>query len=491
MDKIDKFLGRRKQKNKKSVKINNNYYDITKQDIKIIRQYKKNKCLDETVDMYIPYKKSNMQIEFKDNIKKKINEEKQIKKYIKKHDFIKPEPVDQNVITDIWEDDDLDSYEQNIVLDINKQYEKNVSDLWMDREILEKELRRVYLKQYLPRTKNNLKISDLIKKHSSTDSYLYPSLMSKWYNLNGNVQYFYFVNGNILEECLKKEHENIEDSNDKNKNILISSECEGTVFNETDLKNIFVNVLDNTIEFYEVNNFYKFYTIKTEFKIVKVEINKSINILCEKEKNYRLLFTYINNELILLDEGHISDFSDNFIIKNKKVKVANKKIIQQQNTNKNIINFKNYKNKNKDNLKKIKCYKDKLFLTGINIFRILNIDGRLLNEYKVFGDVIDFVVSGDIIFLINSLKNIIIYNYILNVVVHSMKQDNNLNSLCYNSNHKLLAVGTDINVLIYYIDIEKKYVLVNKIKGKHSNIKFCDRMYWLYGKKKEKFLLYT
>ena len=73
-----------------------------------------------------------------------------------------------------------------------------------------------------------------------------------------------------------------------------------------------------------------------------------------------------------------------------------------------------------------------------------------------------------------------------------MVQDNNLYKISYNDVHSLLAVSTENEILIFYVNIgENQYSFVNRIQGTCKNIYFDCRMPWLYVHKNNKIFLYT
>ncbi|WUR05111.1 WD40 repeat domain-containing protein [Vairimorpha necatrix] len=447
MDRIDKFLNRRKQRNKRVIKSNNKYYEITKEDIKMVRKYKKNVCLDSTVDMYRPYNlefsrdTQETPLNFAVKPTNKKNEEKINKKFVKKHEYVKSVPIKKNVIGDIW-DEDLEEYEQNLVLDINEQFTGKLGDLKMNKEDLEKELRTTYLRQYLPREKKTFKISDIIKNNTISEDISTPKEVSKFYNVSGKI---------FLSE---------------------NNECVALV----DKKNL---------KIYELKNFYKVYDGEMPGLISKVEFGETIRILllCETEGT-KICELCLETQAIrpVCENNGIVNFSCdkyNLFITSKSVKMMG--------TNESL------KVSKIDKLTNIKTKDDLMIVTTTNSLKIYNITTKsLISDCKIFSYIIDFTVYRNLIFLINNLRKIVIYDYERNVVIHTMAQDCDVLKISYNPARSLLAVSTENDILIFYINIGgNQFALVNRIKGKYENIQFDQRLPWLFTKKGDRLLLYT
>lgn len=447
MDRIDKFLNRRKQKTKRVVKTNNKYYEITKEDIKVVRKYKKNACLDPTVDMYIPYKLTfskdtqNTPLEFVKKGSSVLNEEKMVKKFLRKNDYTKIAPEPKNVISDIWVDD-LKDYHQNIVLDVNDQYTGKLVDLRMKKEDLEKELRRTYLKQYLPRERKTLKISDLLKNNIVKEDLYFPHTVAKYYK--------------IQDKC-------VIDRNGK----------------------YFACYTNNLLEIFEIKNFYRIFTHELDGIIEKVELESSIRVLCTLENGISKIYEVDIRDKsvkILHESSNVFDFSCdkyNLYVTSRSINFFNTQV--------------QVPIKKLDKLTKIFTNNDLLFVITSNSLKVYDITRKLLiNESTIFSFIIDFVVHKNLIFLINNLKKIFIFDYERNVVIHTMVQDNNLYKISYNDVHSLLAVSTENEILIFYVNIgENQYSFVNRIQGTCKNIYFDCRMPWLYVHKNNKIFLYT
>ncbi|KAK6089410.1 hypothetical protein P3W45_001547 [Vairimorpha bombi] len=455
MDRIDKFLNRRKQKTKKTLKTNNKYYEITKEDIKIVRQYKKNACLDPTVDMYIPYKlkftKSvvDTPLDFIRNslsTTAKDKQDKKNKKFVEKNDYIKHVSVDRNIIRDVW-DDNLEDYDQNIVLDITEQYSGKLNDLKMDKGNLEKELRKAYLRQYLPREKKVLKISDIVKNNTIDRESLkpYPEMLSKYYDVEGS---------SVLSSSLK----------------------------------MMCAYRNNLINIYEIRKFYKIANFEMSGDILSVKFTDDFNlyVLC-KDKEDSILY----NIRLTDDIPSINKFSDinngidfdidkyNLCITSKSVKMIG--------TN-SVLNIPKI-----DKLISVRTLDDLVFVTTTNSIKVYDLSKKILmNDSKIFSYIVDFIIHKNFIFLINNLRKIIIFDYERNTVIHSMLQESDVLSITYNEIYSLLAVSTTKEILIFYINIgSNQYILVNKIQGGHNKIKFDTRMPWLYGRLNNKIVMYT
>jgi ribosome biogenesis protein ERB1 len=489
MDRIDKFLNRRKQKNKRSVKIRDKYFDITKEDVKIVRSYKKNTLLDESVDMYRPYNTkftldtmSNPLRDYKVIEKSEQTLRKEKRNFIKKNkDRVtkKPKDLNLNKIEDIWEDDNLESlrnYEQNILLDIKDQYDKPVDDLKLNKSMLNNELRNIYLKQYLPRERKQYRIGDIIKEMPKIETLKpYPTEQCCYWKVDSKKP---------------------------------------TVFN-----NRFIFIDNNILEV-------------TDLNLISLFKFKSTNPID------KAIFGY-NNELLFLSNGQLFQIEEKDYIKDDFVYIDslnNPNIVQSneicdfvQYDSLLMVSFKKYKIKDFDSNKNgyIGCLVGRnLVIIKFNEFKstsIYKIEGgtprsiqfhptythcaisttnsiivydilskKVIVDSKLFSFVVNMIFKKDLIYIANNNNQIYIFDYNRNLILHTMYQDQQILSMDVHSNYNLLTLSTDKELIIFYCNvIRQQFVVVKRINGVHESLKFHKECPWVYGQLGNELMMYT
>jgi len=178
MDRINKFLQKRQLKNKRTILWNNERYEITKEDLKKVRNFRNRKCLDPTFVVNRPRDLSFSSTVREDPIEKNnANDKKSVeraektiqrlKEYYRKHPIKKKEPSTKNSVVDVWENDNLEtlrSFEQEWIYSIKEAYNKPIEECEFTREHLKEEMRRIFLRQFKPRDLKEKKISEIIPK---------------------------------------------------------------------------------------------------------------------------------------------------------------------------------------------------------------------------------------------------------------------------------------------------------------------------------------
>ncbi|RVD93166.1 hypothetical protein TUBRATIS_003100 [Tubulinosema ratisbonensis] len=102
MDRINAFLRKRKQKNKKIIKVKDKEYELTRDDIKKVKRYMNNECLDENVELYQP-----MNTTYSKNVRETpiLSVRKRVVKKISKIK-IKKSRKEKKIKKEIWDDFD-------------------------------------------------------------------------------------------------------------------------------------------------------------------------------------------------------------------------------------------------------------------------------------------------------------------------------------------------------------------------------------------------
>lgn len=163
MDRIDKFLKRRPEKNRRRVVVRGREFTITKEDVKAVRGFRKNVCMDGDVDLCRPLNLSFSRLPM-DALPVREKRHVPAAKRIKWTPRV-VEKRSRNEIVDVWEDtlDDMRAYEQDVFVKVGDAYSGSVEALRYGKEDLAKALRSVYLRQYEPREKKQYRLKDLVK----------------------------------------------------------------------------------------------------------------------------------------------------------------------------------------------------------------------------------------------------------------------------------------------------------------------------------------
>ncbi|KAF9764425.1 hypothetical protein NGRA_0577 [Nosema granulosis] len=494
MDRIDKFLNRRKQKNKRTVKIRDKYFEITKEDIKVVRNYKKNVCLDETVDMYRPYS-TNFTL---DTMDKPLKEYRCIDKSEsclrrEKRNFIKKNKdrvtkeykhKEINNITDIWQDDDLETlnnYEQNILLDIKEQYQGGVDDLKLEKNVLDKELRKIYLKQYLPRERKQYKVTDIIKESPKPESLKpYPTEVAKYWKIETNKDavvsndgtMLIIVNNNILEVreinsvLIFKLIFNNKIENPKfgyKKGIYFVSCGKLFVLEEKDY-------LTNSLKSVDYSTFGVPEVVSTN-EISEFKIYKEINLV-EASFKYKVKDYDWKNDLVGCIVGR------NLVMINFRERRSTSMYKIEGGTPHTIMFHPTYTH---------------ALISTSNSLVVYDIHKKaeLVNS-KLFSYVVSAKFKKDVIYVVNNTGIVYIFDYIRNMILHTMYQDQEILSVDVHQKYNLLSLSTKKELVVFYIDISKlQFVVVKRIGGLQSSLSFDGVCPWLYSRKCGELVMYS
>lgn len=212
MDRINKFLEKRPVKHRKVLRYNDKSYEITKEDLKAVRAYRSQRCLDSTFTLSRPpdLRYSSTPMDALPARKSVDNGEMYVEKarrYYERHPVREKTRADKNAVVDVWENDTVDtlrSYRQEWVYSIKEAYNTPVEDCVFTREHLHEELRRVYLHQFRPREIKSRSIDDLLPKlPDSKDLRPFPEAVGREWKIEGKKHisggFAYSVRDNRLE----------------------------------------------------------------------------------------------------------------------------------------------------------------------------------------------------------------------------------------------------------------------------------------------------
>lgn len=178
MDRIERFLERRPVKNRRRIKCDGKEFVITKEDVKRIRSYRKNACMDPDVDLYRPLNLSFSRKTMGEGMetRKAVAAPRPAQKRVRKRPCAERKEAvraDKNEIVDLWADEGMEAlecYEQDVFVKAGEPYSGPVEQLAYKREDLEKGLRKMYLRLYEPREGKSYKLRDLVGELPKAES---------------------------------------------------------------------------------------------------------------------------------------------------------------------------------------------------------------------------------------------------------------------------------------------------------------------------------
>lgn len=176
MDRINKFLEARPQKGVKTLNYKGQKFTVTKEDLKRVRAYKSSKCLDPAIKTVPNRIISNETLEpMKERPKRDLSEHfnRRLRAHFARNPRTATVRASKNEIVDIWADEDtasLAAYAQEWIYSIKTPYEGSVEALSFTKESLEDELKRVYMKHFVPRDPRQRALRDILPKLPSADT---------------------------------------------------------------------------------------------------------------------------------------------------------------------------------------------------------------------------------------------------------------------------------------------------------------------------------
>ncbi|KAL6122274.1 hypothetical protein NUSPORA_00690 [Nucleospora cyclopteri] len=195
MDRINKFLEKRPKKDQRILKYNKKAYKITKEDLKMVRNYKKGMNLTGTKLQPVKIRFDNFPVI--EEKKRKYNEEYFRKRFLDKNRNKFEEKNKREFkeeIYDIYQNELLTDYKQEWVYDITAQYENSIENLKTeDAHEIEK-----LIKKFRKPVEKSIAVDQIVKMKSLN----YEFLPAKNYKFSITDKLGYFVktsDGRIID----------------------------------------------------------------------------------------------------------------------------------------------------------------------------------------------------------------------------------------------------------------------------------------------------
>jgi len=447
MDRINKFLAKRQQKHRKNIIYKNKTYTVTKDDLKQIRAYKSSKCLDSSIKT-IP----NRSLEFSSipmeplacKPKKDSSDyfNSKLKRYLLANPKVKVIKAPVNEIVDVWENENIDSlrnYTQEWIYSINQPYEGRVEDLKFNKEDLEQELKRVYMKHFKPRDPRSRPIRDILPHLPQVEEMRpFPELRANQWEFTGKPQ----LTGPILSSILDSR-------------IIVSD----LRFNKV--------IVDYSFDEAISRSFVAF-SDSEELRIL-VSSNKKIYIFRD-QKFVKIIETESTIKDIYISDSFIGYLTSKSIVLHDSGDYSEIKILKLKG----------------DHPHKLRIVDGVIYAST---HKGIMIESEEKTEVKHLGYTIDFVENKGFIYAINNLKRLVSVDKNLKIVGNT-SQSSIGSSIRIHPIYNLLAINFADEICIYKINKEI-CVPINTIKGSYKSIDWDLDMPWLYACKKSKVLLFT
>ncbi len=209
MERINKFLAKRPLKHKKVIKFHDKSYDVTKEDLKLVKAYRANKCLDKTFDVSRSYPLTNREKITPivcDKPKRSPDSElaalrrakRGISKIENKIRAIKMKEsergssgivVDSSKVLSMW-NDNLDDYKQEWIYSIRTSYEGSIEACRYTEDHLAEDVERQRAKYFKPRPVKEKSLADLLPKKVDAEKLLpFPRDVGKEWRIHGRKRY--------------------------------------------------------------------------------------------------------------------------------------------------------------------------------------------------------------------------------------------------------------------------------------------------------------
>lgn len=442
MDRINKFLSKRPVKGQKIIKYNDKKYKVTKSDLKLVRMYKANKCLDKSFDVsknYPPTKSMIITpIEYKS---RDINIEKMVEKTKKRFKKMR-KPMERynenNEIVDIWPEDNmekLEEYRADSVQTVHEAYNGPIEECRYTVNHLEEDTKRIFLKYFRPRVEKAKKLEDLLPKiPDPEETRPFPSKKSKMWTIGGSKRYYnnfiYSACGNMLE------------IHDIRMNKLVRTvEMDGHVEKVRVSGDVCVFLVGKIV-----------YRIKNGELFIKVlESARRVYDLCLEENNVGVLTS---------SHADVCSLSDGVVLKR--------------------FSMKNVKPR------KMKIVGNVVYVATTNGVMVEGIDEK---QIKSLNYVIDLSVKEGKIFVINNTRRLVEITS-KGTIGSTVVQDELGIKISCHPTLNLIAVAYVENIGIYK-KINNDCFLVNTIAESCHSFDWHEFMPWLYVSKKSKVILYS
>ncbi|ADM11100.1 uncharacterized protein Eint_021030 [Encephalitozoon intestinalis ATCC 50506] len=482
MDRIERFLGRRPVKGRRKVQSQGKEFLITKEDVKLIRSYKKNICMDPDVDLYRPLNLSFSRKTMNEGMetRKKVvvpraggrpkKKERSIRKEVKKRD--------KNEIVDIWEEEgleELNSYEQDMVVKVGDAYTGAVEALRYGREDLEGSLRRIYLRLYEPRDGKNYRLRDLIKELPKTETLRpFPEEIGLSFKFSkairvGISQDFKKFGVGEGRKLGIYEFKNFV----KLRHILFDSEIRKIMFARNG--SICTLLADNTI--CVVDDIYGGDAESSKESFISKEFPAWSRKEAEEgaERN-AFVCTVINPEGKINDIEAHEDGKHIIAVCGKKIMVYNLK----ERIGREVLRVRGA------TPLKAKFHRSlsTMIVSTTNSLIIYDLVSKeIVREAKEFSFVLDFFsVEESKVAVVNNTNKIILYDWLKNNVQRTMLQEDVGMEVVQHGRLNLMCVAYPTEMVVFYNDVTNDLVVpVKRIPGRYRDISFHPHLPWLYG----------
>ncbi|KAM0671441.1 hypothetical protein CWI42_021030 [Ordospora colligata] len=486
MDRIEKFLGRRPIKNRRKVKCNGREHVITKEDLKVIRAFRKNVCMDPDVDLYRPLnlsfsrKTMNGPILEKKERKDKSQSTYYTPRILRKsiRQYIPQKDCEQlvNTILDVWEDegmDDLNAYEQDIFVNTEEQYTGAVEKLSYRTEDLKKSLRRIYLRLYDPREKKEFKLKDFVKEMPKPETLgPFPKEIGLSYCFDHPVRINVHESHRMFASCKGRVLEVYEfDGFVKVVEIVFDSDVRAARFAIDGL--ICVLVGDSA------------YIVSLEYEITNTEMIADAFSLVEMKQRKRSI------------NGWDEQLCTCAVLKSSK-KVNNIEVHQ----NGKYLGVVSGKEITVCDLTKWKAMKicldrgktplkmrfhrtlSRIIVSTTNSIIVYDLVTRkTVCEGVGMSFVFDFcLVNENVVALVNNLNKVVLYDHVRNEILRTMVQEQIGIEVAHHRKYNLMCVSYPTEMIVFYNDISNDLVVpLHRISGKYRDLAFHPVLPWLYG----------
>ncbi|KMV66625.1 hypothetical protein M970_021030 [Encephalitozoon cuniculi EcunIII-L] len=480
MERIEKFLERRPVKNRRKVKSQGKEFVITKEDVKLIRSYRRNACMDPDVDLYRPLnlsfsrKTMNEGIEIRKRVAPpRTAERSRRKRWSARKETAKEE--NKNEIGDVWEGeglDDLNSYEQDMLVKVEEEYSGPVELLRYGREDLERSMRRMYLRLYEPRDGKDYRLKDLIRELPKAETLRpFPEEIGLLFKFEESIRV------GISQD------------------FRIAGVGEG-----------------RKMGVYELRGFVKLRHVLFDSEIRKIMFTRggsicvllASNAVCVVDdvfgEEYPAQEPFFRREFPMwsredLDQGSRSCVCT--VIKaDKKMNdmeahrdgryisvVCGKRIVVYDLKKRSVLEALRLKGTTPLRAK-FQGSSHTMVISTANSLIIYDFSSRrVMKEAKEFSFILDFFsISDDKIVLLNNLNKIIVYDCSRNVVQRTMLQEDVGTEVVQHGRLNLMCVAYPTEMVIFYNNVDTDLVVpVKRIPGRYRNILFHPQLPWLYA----------
>ncbi|EPR78346.1 hypothetical protein SLOPH_1851 [Spraguea lophii 42_110] len=343
MDRIDKFLNLRQSPNSRTIKHKNKTYTITKSDIKQLKTYRTNNCL-EKINFTPPNNTAFSRIKQTHPLQNHKAEEKRLKskniirppkKIIKKKKYKE---------SDIWPTEKFD-FVKNIPISISNPYD-SISNIFLDKDNLKKIINELEDKYFITNNITNKDVKKILSNKNIIEYKLIDKLPIEYNNISINCKFMInsdINNINVINSYnlnVIKEIKNIKEmTNNKNYNDVkygcINMIEDKIILTEEKIKNIQIIedtvyfIFNNKIGYSKLTEYNKFNYDGDDYNGIKNYINyyglKSVNTLDSFKEI--LSFKIIDNKFYILRNNELIIYSN-----------TDKKILEKKGMN-NISNI--------------------------------------------------------------------------------------------------------------------------------------------------------